>query len=456
MQGGRWFLHTDDPELDFLTEGIAQGALNRLSQLKGLEKVVSGIGVERYRGQSVDVAAAAQELGVEAVVRGYVRQLGEEIALYVELIEGRENRSLWGDRFTRSRANLLELEEEFATQLAQTLGLQLTGEEEEELTRRYTDNMEAYQAYWTGRRYWNLRTKEGFDQAIHSVSRAIELDPNYALAYAGLADTYSHQGIFVPGVSRRETHLAVERAAQRAIALDDALAEGHASLGMIRLLERDWESAERELLRAIELNPEYPTGHHWYGLYLRATGQADRAVSEHRRARELDPLSPIISADMVAALIEDGQSSLGLEMAKNTVRLAPDFAPGLRSLALAYLVKGLWDEAIENAERAAQLGGPVEWAVLAFYYGKSERKTEALELIERLKTVDAAPSLIGFAYGGLGDMDEALAWFNKGLEEDEYDPLLFFARLWFRGIDPSGDDPRLQDLLRRMGLPAYD
>jgi len=114
------------------------------------------------------------------------------------------------------------------------------------------------------------------------------------------------------------------------------------------------------------------------------------------------------------------------------------------------------DEAIENIERAAQLGGPEEWAFLALYYGQSERKTEALELIGRLKTVDAAPSLIGFAYGGLGDMDEALAWFNKGLGEDEYDPALIYARIWFRLIDPTGDDPRLQDLLRRMGLPAYD
>ena len=277
---------TDDPELDFLTEGIARGSLSRLSQLSGLQKVVSGIGVERYRGQSVDVRAAAQELEVEAVVRGYVRQLGEEIALHVELIAGSDNRIVWGDRFTRSSANLLELEEEFATQLAQTLGLQLTGEEEEELTRRYTDNMEAYESYWTGRRYWNLRTKEGFDQAIHSFSQAIERDPNYALAYSGLADTYSLQGYYVPGVSRRETHLAAERAAQRAIELDDALAEGHASLGNIRLHERDWESAERELLRAIALNPEYPTGHQWYGLYLRATGQTERAVSEHRRAKE--------------------------------------------------------------------------------------------------------------------------------------------------------------------------
>ena len=218
--------------------------------------------------------------------------------------------------------------------------------------------MEAYESYWRGRQYWNFRTKEGFDQAIHSFGQAIELDPNYALAYSGLADTYILQGIYVPGVSRRETHLAADRAAQRAIALDDALAEGHASLGMIRLLERDWESAEREFLRAIELKPEYPTGHHWYGDYLRVTGQADRAVFEFRRSRELDPLSSIISTQMAAALIENGQLDLALEMAKNTVRLAPGFAPGYRSLAWPYWEKGMRDEAIENAERAAQLGGP--------------------------------------------------------------------------------------------------
>ena len=382
--------------------------------------------------------------------------MGEEIALHVELIEGSENRILWGDRFTRSSANLLELEEEFATQLAQTLGLQLTGEEAEELTRRYTDNMEAYESYWRGRQYWNLRTKEGFDQAIHSFNQAIELDPNYALAYAGLADTYSLQGIYLPDVSRRETHLAAERAAQRALELDDALAEGHASLGLIRLKERDWESAERELRRAIALKPEYPTGHQFYGRYLTATGQTDRAVSEHQRARELDPLSPILSAQTVGSLIENGQLDLALEMAKNTVSSEPSFARGYRSLARAYWEKGMRDEAIENAERAAQLGGPWAWAFLAFFYGQSERKPEALELIGRLKTVDAAPSLIGFAYAGLGDIDEALEWFNQGLEDDEYDPEFYLARLWFRLIDPTGDDPRLQDLLRRMGLPTYD
>ncbi len=189
----------------------------------------------------------------------------------------------------------------------------------------------------------------------------------------------------------------------------------------------------------------------------KTAGQAGRAVSESQRARELDPLSPIISVDSAAALIENGQLDLGLEMAKNTVRLAPGFAPGYRELARAYWQKGMRDEAIENAERAVELGGPWDWAALAFYYGQSESKTEALELIGRLKTADAAPSLIGFAYAGFGDMDEALEWFNKGLEEDEYDPGLFVARTWwFPLIDPTGDDPRLQDLLRRMGLPTDD
>ncbi|MDA2938764.1 protein kinase, partial [Acidobacteria bacterium AH-259-A15] len=441
---------TNDPELDFLTEGIAQGALNRLSQLSQLQKVVSAIAVERYKKEAIDAKTAAEELGVQGVVRGYLRQLGEEIVLYVELLDGRDNRSVWGDRFTRTRSNLLEIEEQFATEIVQALGLQLTGEQREDLTKHYTKNIDAYQAYWEGRSYWNQRSKEGFDQAIRYFSRAIELDPNYALAHTGLADTFALQGYYLP-VSRKDMYLAAEKAATKAIALDDTLAEAHTSLGWIRLAyNRNWTAAERELLRAIELNPKYPTAHHWYGVLL-VVGRVKEALSELELARELAPLAPVINADVGWALIVDGEYDLAIEQLRRTLELEPNFANAYLNLGMAYWRKDMPEAAVENCQKAVDLGSFYAMGALGAAYANAGRKAEALNVVQKLTAADASPSLIAQVYSGLGEKDKAFEWLTKGLEENEYDTHLWYVKS-VPMFDSLRSDPRFIDLLSRMGL----
>ena len=442
---------TSDPELDFLTEGIAQGAINRLSQLDRLKKVVSGITVKRYREGAIDAKSAAEELGVQGIVKGSLRQLGEQIALYVELVDGRDNRSVWGDRFTQTRSNLLEIEEHFATQIVEALGLRLTGEERAGLTKRYTKNIEAYQAYWRGRGYWNLRSKEGFDKAISYFNQAIESDPNYALAYAGLADSYILQGIYLM-LPSKEVLPKAEKAATKAVDLDQGLGEAHTSLGFIELVyNRDGPAAGRELLRAIDINPQYPTAHHWYGLYLISMGRFDEALAELRQAQTLAPLSPRINSDVGWGLIVTGQYDTAIEQLRKTLELEPGFPVAYQFLTIAYLKKGLHQEALASAQKAAGLGGLFQLNLLGYVYAVVGNRREALEVIGKLKNANAPPSNVAQVYIGLGDPDTAFEWLTKSLEEGVNDPLLWAAR-GFIQYDPIRDDPRFTDLLRRAGL----
>jgi len=437
---------TNDPELDFLTEGIAQGAINRLSQLDQLNKVVSGIAMGRHM-PDVDVTSLAEDLGVEGIVTGYLRLLEEEIVLNVELVDARDNRSIWGARFTRTRSDLLEIEEEFATEIAKALGLELTGEEEEELAKRYTDNVEAYQLYLRGRYYWNQRSKEGFEQAIGHFNQAIDIDPGYALAYAGLADAFVLQGVY-RHVSGREALQAAEKAATSARDLDDSLAEAHASLGLLAIFRFDWEVAERELLRGLQLNPKYPTAHHYHGHYLKARGQFDEALAEYRQAQALDPVSPRITMDLGLELTRKGEYDLAIEQFSNALELQPNFATAHANLGRAYLRKGLHQEALTSLRRGADLEFVIGATWLAYFLAVTEQKEEALELLEELEGSNAGPSEIATVYVGLGEIDKAFEWLDQAVEPEGLD------QFWLRSsgfeYDPIRDDPRFQDLLRRM------
>ena len=442
---------TNDPDLDFLAEGVAQGAIHRLSQLDQLGKVVSGIS-ERYKGSEVDTKVAAQELGVQAVVTGSVRQLGEEIALYVDLVDARDGSSIWGDRFLRSRANLLEIEEEFATEIADALGLQLTGEEADELTKRYTQSAEAYQLYLKGRYWWNKRTEEGLRTGIESFQQAIEEDPSYGLAYAGLADSYNMLATYAI-VPPSEAFPRAESAALRALDLDETLAEAHTSLGWTKMSQWSWQEAEREFQRAIELNPGYATAHHWYGLYFSWNpGRFDEALAELKRAQELDPLSLIINASLGEALDNLGRYDEAIEQLRETLELDPNFGRAQLILGLALTQKSRYEEAIAELEKAVTFSGenPLYLGHLGYLYGAAGRTEEAERVLDQLRSkqgyVPAAS--IAVIYSGLGRKDEAFDWLERSHRAQE--PLLNLkvGAPW----DPLRDDPRFTDLLRRMNL----
>ncbi len=440
---------TNDSDLDFLTEGIAQGAINRLSQLGQLSRVVSGIAIERYEEQGLDATAMAEDLGVQAFVTGYVRQLGEEIALYVELVDARNNRSLWGDRFTRTRSDLLEIEEQFATEIANVLGLQLTGEQREELTRRYTENVEAYQLYLRGRYYWNQRSKEGFEQAIAHYNQAIEIDPGYALAYAGLADAFVLQGAYLH-VAGSEALQAAEKAATSARDLDESLAEAHVSVGFLATFRHDWNTAEEELLRGLQLNPKYPTAHHYHGVYLRGRGRFDEALAELRQAQALDPLSPRITLDLGLELTRRGDYDLAIEQLSNAAELQPNFAEAHAILGKAYLGKGLNEEALTSLRKSADLEFAIGATWLAYFFAVTQQQEEALKLLEELEGSNARPWEIAAVYAELGEIDQAFEWLERTVEPGELDT--FWLHRSDVAFDPLRDDPRFHDLLRRMNL----
>ncbi|TDI07541.1 MAG: tetratricopeptide repeat protein [Acidobacteria bacterium] len=440
---------TNDPELDFLAEGITQGAIHRLSQVEQLERVVPGIAMERYTQRGVDMGMVGEELGVQGIVTGYLRQTGQEIALYVELVDARNNRSLWGGRFIRTRSDLLEIEEQFATELADILGLQLTGEQKEELTRRYTENVEAYQLYLRGRYYWNQRSKEGFEQAIGHYNQAIDIDPGYALAYTGLADAFVLQGVY-RHVSGSEALQAAESAATSARELDESLAEAHVSVGLLATFRYDWAAAEKELLRGLALNPQYPTAHHWYGHYLKARGQFDEALAEYRQAQVLDPVSPRITFDLAWELIRRGQYDSAIAQLKTALEVQPNFASLHALLGRAYIDKELYEEALTSLKRAADLDFAIGGAWLAYLFAVTGKKEEALKLLEELEESKARPSEIAVVYTGLEEIDQAFEWLDRAVEPDELDDL----RLSWSDFeyDPLRDDPRFQDLLLRMNL----
>ena len=449
---------TNDPDLDFLTEGIAQGAINRLSQLDQLEKVVSAISSDKYKQQNIEAEDAAEELEVQGIVRGSLRQIGEQIALYVDLVDGRNNRNVWGERFTRTRTDILDIEEEFATEIAAALGLELTGEETEELTKRYTENSEAYQLYLRGRYYWKQRGRANLEKAADYFTQAIDLDPDYALAYSGLADSYvlqiSYRNV-VGAEGRRMTQLA-EEAALKAVALDETLAEPHTSLGFIKAWAYyDWDTAERELQRALELDPNYATGHHWYGIYLRGMGHGEEAEAELRKALALDPLSPRVGAALAGALTNTGAYESAIEEAKKALELQPNLSTGHHQLGRAYLRKGSYEQAVatfrQGAAVAEQQGDTAEFsrASLAYTLAVTDRREDALEILESLLTSRTIhPRFVAMVYVGLGDMDTAFEWLERSVEEHD--------GLWsYKSdieFDPLRDDPRFTDLLLRMNL----
>jgi len=377
--------------------------------------------------------------------------------LYVELVDGRNNRIVWGDRFTRTRTDILEIEEEFATEIAAALGLELTGEETEELTKRYTENTEAYQLYLKGRYYWKQRGRDNLEKAANYFNQAIDLDPDYALAYSGLADSYYLQATYryVVGAEGRRMAQLAEEAVLKALALDESLAEPHSSLGFIKASAYyDWDTAEREHQRALELNPNYATAHHWYGTYLLGMGRVEEAMAELRKAQALDPLLPRPGVNLANTLIGKGDYDSAIEEAQKVLELQPDFEPGYLSLGRAYFRKGLYEQAVasfqQGAAGAEQQGdtGRVSRAYIAYTLAVTDRREEALKILESLLTSSLGPRFVGMVYVGLGDIDTAFEWLERSVEEHDF----FWQYQSDFEFDPLRDDPRFHDLLRRMNL----
>ena len=445
-----------DPNTEYLSDGITESLINSLSQLPKL-RVVPRSTVFRYKGRDVDPQTVGRELGVRAVLTGKLVQRGDSLSIQAELVDVAGESQLWGEQYNRKLADLLAVQEEISREISEKLRIKLTGEERKQLTKRHTENTEAYQLYLKGRYYWNKRTAEDLEKGIGYFQQAIDIDANYALAYAGLADSYiifGNFGLLPP----KEVYPKARGAAEKALEIDGNLAEAQVSMAFVKaLFEWDGQGAEAGFKRAIELNPNYGPTHQWYGVYLAGTGRVTEAIAEAQRAQEVDPLSLTINSVVGWMLYFDRQYDRAIEQEKKTLEMDSNFALSYRYRGMAYEQKGMYAEAIADLQKAVTLSGTrtTVLGALGHAYAIAGRKSEARKVLDdvvQLRARGYFPSYeIALIYTGMGEKDRAFEWLDKAY--DERYPWLIHLR-----VDPRFDtlhsDPRFADLVRRVGLSS--
>ncbi len=443
-----------DPNMEYLSDGIAENLINGLSRFPGL-RVVPRSRAFRYKGRTVDSQKAGEELNVRAVLTGRVLQRGDLLNIQVELVDVLRDSQLWGSQFDRKLAEIMTVQEEITREVSTRLKLRPSEEAQRGLTRRFTENNEAYQLYLKGRYYWNRRTEQTLQRARDYFQQAIDKDPGYALAWSGLADCYAlFAGYMV--TPPRESYARAKDAARKALQIDDRLAEPHAALGLsLSLYDWDWPAADQAYRRAIELNPQYATAHHWYAIYWQMIGRAEESIAQVRLAMQLEPLSLIINSELGRSLYLARRYDESIEQLRKTVELDPGFFRARLYLGWAYEVKGRHADAIaefqqtlkqspENPQLIASLGHA---HAISGRAGEARKSLAELEALSRRRYV--APLDLALVHIGLGDKDRAFEWLDKAVEDHSS---------WLRmmKLDPKMDslrnDPRFPALLRRMNL----
>jgi TolB-like protein/Flp pilus assembly protein TadD len=443
-----------DPSTEYLSDGITESIIDGLSKVPRLRVMAHGT-VFRYKGQHLDPQEVGHKLGVRAIVMGRVMHLADRLTISTELIDVADGSQLWGRQYNYAMADIFQAQEQIARQILDQLLIKLTGEEEARLGKRYTQNTEAYKLYLKGRYFWNKRTAEYLKKAIEYFQRAIDLDANYALAYAGLADCYSLFGTAAVLRPREQLRKAKE-AATRALEIDGQLAEAFASLALARMnYDWDWEAAEKDYRRAIELNPNYATAHHWYGRLLSKLGKLDEAMVELTRAQELDPLSLIISTNVARNFYYAGEYEHAIKLCLEALELDPRFAAAQAVMGLSYHQMGMIEEAIKIYRVIIEVssGDPEAIAFLGNAYAMQGNTDEALKVLAELEELSrhryVSPFAMAVLYTGLCDKDSAFMWLDRAYDERS-DALSCIKVEPF--LNSLRSDPRMTDLLRRTNF----
>ncbi|MCA1849518.1 MAG: protein kinase [Acidobacteria bacterium] len=445
-------------DVEYLSDGMTETLINSLSQLPNLS-VKARSSVFRYKGKEIDPKKIASELNVQAILTGRVVQRGEQLRLSLELIDAQTENVIWSEQYNRRQADLVSLQGEIARDVSSKLKTKLSGTDEQKVTKNYTTNPEAYQLYLKGRFQWNKRTGESLKQAVEFYKQAVEKDPNFALAYSGLAKTYALFPVFSVALPKDSMPQA-KAAALRALALDDSLDEAHAALGLyLSAFAWNQPAAETELRRAIELNPNNATAYQWLGILLAFTmGRFDEGIAAGRRAEELDPLSPVISADSGFCLFGARRYDEAIAQLKRALTLDPNFYYTRFNLGTVYHAKGMYSEAIVEYRKARELDDdPFVTALLARSLAKSGGRGEATKLRDQLRAESARRYVpnIAFAlvYAALDDKDEAFKWMEKDFAERSFYPSFYAV---YPLLDDLRDDPRFADLVRRVESAKMD
>jgi serine/threonine-protein kinase len=444
--------------LDYLSDGLTDNLINSLSQLPQV-KVIARTSVFRYKDKEIDPVAVGRELNVQALLTGKLSRQDDHIVLSVALIDAEENRHLWGERYTFNASDALKVQSAIAREVSERLRLRLRTAEPAEQPKAYTENSEAYQMYLKGRHFYNKRNEDGLRKGIEYFNRAIDLDPNYALAYAGLSDTYALLGAAGYEVVPPEEAMARARAAAaKAIEIDDTLAEAHTSIAVIKLqFDWDWVQAETEFRRAIELKPNYALAHYWYSIYLMARGRHEESIAESRKASELDPLSMIVGVNVARAYYFARQYDAAIESSRQVIDLDNKFAWAYYFLGLSHLQKGAHGEAVANFQTCVELSGGNDTflSMLGYAHAVSGDKAKAARLLKQLedkaatKTKRVAPSDMVALCLGLGQIERALSFLEKACDERSNFVLGLKVEPVFDGLRGH---PRYAALLSRIGL----
>ena len=445
---------SNDPNTEYLSDGITESIISNLSHLSQL-KVLARSTVFHFKSKDIDPREVGRQLGVQAVMSGRLLQKGDQLIVRTELVNVADGTELWGAEYDRKLSDSLSVQEDISREISERLKLRLTGEDKKRLTKSDTTNAEAYQSYLRGRYLWNKRTAASLQGAIEQFQQAIERDPNFALGYVGLADSYALLEEYA-GVPTSETLPKARASVDRALQVDDSLAEAHTSSALIYQEMWRWEEAEGEFRRAISLNPNYATAHHWYSIYLRARGRLDDSEKEIELAKNIDPLSPVINQNLAEIDLLKNDLNSAVEVCKRINELDPNFPGAHDELGFAYLKQHNYPAAIAEFQKTVELSGNASryQGDLGYGYATTGKQAAARAILKELEEKYARREAIGQylagVYSGLNEKDKAFAWLEKDFDQ-RAGLRLPFVRWWFT-FENVHDDPRFANLLLRMGL----
>jgi eukaryotic-like serine/threonine-protein kinase len=446
---------SNDPDADYIPDGIAESINNSLAGLPSLTVIPHSVALH-YKGKSTDVWKVGDDLHVQSVLTGSVAERGDELTIDVELDDIQNGKQLWGKRYNSKLADLLAVQSDIAREVSQRLDSRLSADDRKKLTKGSTDSPEAYRLYLKGKFYTDKFTKEGFDTGIDYFNQAIAVDPNYALAYSGLAYNYINQiDWFMPP---SEAGPKAKQAAEKALAIDESDARAHLALALVtHWYQWDWAAAESEFKRTIALSPNNTEAHTYYSWFLAPMGRNDEAVAEARRAEQADPLSPLASFSLGSVLVFVRQWDQAIEQLHRAIELDPTYWFSHNFLGRAYEQKRKYPEAIAEFQRALEVekdNGEI-WAGLGYAYTVSGQKAEAQKILDHLKEMSThgwvASYNFAVIYAGLGEKDQAFTLLEQAYKDRSYYLATYFAT--DERLDNLRSDTRFDDLRKRIGLP---
>ena len=441
-----------NPDNAYFAAGIQDEIITRLAKI-GQLKVVSCLSTQRFKSAPDDLPAIAKQLGVANVLQGSVQRSADEVRVNVQLVKGETDTHLWADTFDRKLTDVFQIESDIAKTIAEKLQAKLTGSEEQAISAKPTADLEAHQLYLKGRYLWNRRTGDNLKKALNYFQQAAEKDPNYALAYTGIADSCALIPVYGAGTPQ-DYYPRAKAAAQKALELDDTLGEAHTSLANVFFRYLELVQSTKEFERSIELNPNYPTAHQWYGrLTLLAMGQFDRAIAEAKQAVELDPISPIGRTDVATVYMVERRYDEAIAQLRNTLETDPDFYWAHRQLGLALELKGAPSDAIVEYQRASELNDdPRVLAFIGHAEASTGRQNEAREILAQLTDASKTRYVSGYSFAvihlGLGEKDQALDWLEKDARERTGFEINFIKVDPY--LDPLRGDPRFEALVSKI------